>query len=169
MGRKRTGGNTHLTLSARLVGCRKSWAPPRTSTWPHARSKSCLSLTAGGHRTASSFSPSRCPPWLCGPCLRLWVGGMRPKKAEAWAGAREEDEGAECLGREGRLAEGWGSSDLWAPPISQLSPGNGRGPLIQASSPGSPRGAAVQVLQTGNCPSHEAPDLPGQRLAVALL
>ena len=93
---------------------------------------------------------------------------MRPQRVAAWAGPREEDEGAEYLGREG-LADRWGGSDFWAPPISQLSPGNGRALLIQASSPGSPRGAAVQTLQTGNCPSHEAPDLPGQRLAVALL
>lgn len=93
---------------------------------------------------------------------------MRPQRVEAWAGAREEEEGAECLGREG-LADRWGGGDLWAPPISQLSPGNGRASLIQASSPGSPRGAAVQALQTGNCPRHEAPDLPGRRLAVASL
>ena len=55
---------------------------------------------------------------------------MRPQRVEAWAGAREEEEGAECLGREG-LADRWGGGDLWAPPISQLSPGNGRAPLIQ--------------------------------------
>ena len=75
VGRKRTGGNTHVSLATRLVGYRKSWAPPRTSTWPHARSKSCLSLTAGGHRTASSFSPSRCPPCLCSPAPGNVVGG----------------------------------------------------------------------------------------------
>lgn len=84
----RIGENTHLNISNLLVGCRKSWALPRTSTWPPAKSKNCQSLMAGGLRTASSFSLSMCSPCLFGPCsvIGSWWEGMgtpRPQEAEA--------------------------------------------------------------------------------------
>ena len=71
VGKARIGEHTYLNLSTWLVGFRKSWAPQRTSTWPPARSKSCRSLTAGGHRTASSFSLSMCLHSLFSP---WWEG-----------------------------------------------------------------------------------------------
>lgn len=112
VGKERIREHTHTsTFLLGLRGFRKSWAPQRTSTWPPARSKSCQSLTAEGHRTASSFSPS-----MCLSCLfRPWWEGWIPQGSRALRGL-EQKPTVELNAWGTGVAGEWGDSSVSASP-----------------------------------------------------